>query len=187
MSAPATARGAVFLDRDGTIIADPGYLHDPAAVALLPGAAEGLAALSRAQWPLVIVSNQSGVARGIYGAEAFTSTTARLEELLAGYGVRILASYMCPHHPDVDGPCECRKPGVKLFRQAAREHRLDLGASWFVGDRWRDVEPALTLGARGVLLANDPLAADAQEAARHNIRGVSDLRAAAALIGADPR
>jgi D-glycero-D-manno-heptose 1,7-bisphosphate phosphatase len=97
--------------------------------------------------------------------------------------VRFTATYMCPHHPEIGGPCDCRKPGVQLFRQAAAEHAIDLGASWFVGDRWRDVVPALTLGGRGVLVHEDQLADDAREAARHNIKVVKDLKAAAGVIG----
>jgi D-glycero-D-manno-heptose 1,7-bisphosphate phosphatase len=178
------AKGAVFLDRDGTIIEDPGYLHRPDDVVLLPGAAKGLAALARDGWPLVIVSNQSGIARDLYRADDFYATMRRLEELLAPERVTFLGAYFCPHHPDFTGPCECRKPGVKLFRDAAAEHGLDLGASWFVGDRWRDVQPAMTLGGRGVLVQADPLSQDALDAARHNVKVVADLEAAARVIGA---
>ena len=174
------SRGAVFLDRDGTIIEDPGYLHDPDQVRLLPHAAEGLAQLARAGWPLVVVSNQSGIGRGLYGPEGFEATQQRLESLLEPSGVRFTGVFFCPHHPDAG--CECRKPGVSLFRDAARLHDLDLGASWFVGDRWRDVSPALALGGRGVLIQPDPLAEDARTAARHNVKAVRDLAAAAGVI-----
>lgn len=178
-----TNGGAVFLDRDNTIVGDPGYLHDPGKVVLLPGAAEGLAEMSAAGWPLVVVSNQSGIARGLFGPDAFRAVMRRIETLLAPQEVRFLASYFCPHHPDVGGPCDCRKPGVLLFRQAAAEHGLVLGESWFVGDRWRDVQPALTLGGRGILVEGDPLAADAQEASRHGFRVVPDLVSAARIAG----
>ena len=175
--------GAVFLDRDNTIVADPGFLHDPDQVILLPGAADGLAAMAAAGWPLVVVSNQSGIARGLFGPDAFHAVMQRIETLLAPQGVRFLASYFCPHHPEVGGPCECRKPGVLLFRQAAAEHGVVLGNSWFVGDRWRDVEPALTLGGRGILVDNDPLSSDAREASGHGFRTVPDLVSAARIIG----
>jgi len=177
------SNGAVFLDRDNTIVHDPGYLHDPDQVELLPGAAEGLAAMASAGWPLVVVSNQSGIARGLFGPEAFPAVMDRIALLLAPHGVHFLASYFCPHHPDVGGACACRKPGVLLFRQAAAAHQLVLGDSWFVGDRWRDVQPAITLGGRGILVAGDPLSDDAREAARHAIRSVPDLVSAARLIG----
>lgn len=180
MTAPG---GAVFLDRDNTIVRDPGYLHDPEQVELLPGAADGLAALAAAGWPLVVVSNQSGIARGLFGPEAFHAVMRRIEVLLAPRKVHVQASYFCPHHPDVGGPCECRKPGVLLFRQAAAEHGIVLGASWFLGDRWRDVQPALALGGRGALVDGDPLSADAHEASRHAVRVVPDLPGAARIIG----
>src|SRR5205085_2243413 len=118
----------------------------------------------------------SGIGRGLYGPEAFEATQQRLESLLQASGVKLLAVFYCPHRPD-DG-CACRKPGVQLFRDAARLHDLDLGSSWFIGDRWRDVSPALTLGGRGVLVEADPLAPDALEAARHNVKVVPDLAAA---------
>ncbi len=181
---PPPARGAVFLDRDNTIIADPppGYLHDPAAVRLLPGAREGLSALARAGWPLVIVSNQAGIAKGLFGPEAFHAVIARLADLLLEDRVRFVDAYFCPHHPDVTGPCDCRKPGTALFERAARDHDLDLAASWYVGDRWRDVAPALGLGGRGVLVTRDGAGEEAQHAAANGVARVDDLAAAAAVI-----
>jgi len=175
-------RGAVFLDRDGTLVRDPGYLHDPARVELLPGVVEGLRALSRAGWPLVVVSNQSGIARGLFGPGAFHAVMARIEELLAPHGVRFAGVYYCPHHPDFTGPCSCRKPGVELFKRAARELGLDLRRSWFVGDMLKDAEPAVPLGGRGILLGI-PAAAAAQRTRDLGLAVAPDLEAAAALIG----
>jgi len=177
-------RGAVFLDRDGTLVRDapPGYLHDPALVDLLPGVIDGLRTLTRAGWPLVVASNQSGIARGLFGPAAFHAVMARIEELLAPHGVRFAGVYYCPHHPDFTGPCACRKPGVELFQRAARELGLDLRRSWFAGDRLQDAEPALRLGGRGILLD----AADGPDGARARELGLAvapDLVAAAALIG----
>lgn len=175
-------RGAVFLDRDNTIVEDPGHLHDPAAVRLLPGAREGLRALARAGWPLVIVSNQSGIAKGLYGPEAFHAIMGRLAELLLQDRVRFVDAYFCPHHPDISGPCDCRKPGLALFQRAARDHDLDLAASWFVGDRWRDVAPGLRLGGRGVLVTGDPAGEEAQNATANGVAVAGDLVQAAAVI-----
>ena len=104
----ASPRPAVFIDRDNTIVEDPGYLHEPARVVLKAGAAEGLAQLTKSGWPIVVVSNQSGIARGMFGADAYQAVMARLRELLAPAGARILADYFCPHLPDITGPCECR-------------------------------------------------------------------------------
>lgn len=181
---PPPARGAVFLDRDNTIIEDPppGYLHDPAAVRLLPGAREGLSALARAGWPLVIVSNQAGIAKGRFGPDAFHGVIARLAELLLADGVRFVDAYFCPHHPDVTGPCDCRKPGTALFERAARDHELDLAASWYLGDRWRDVAPAIRLGGKPLLVTPDGAGEEAQSAAANGVARVDDLAGAAAVI-----
>jgi D-glycero-D-manno-heptose 1,7-bisphosphate phosphatase len=164
-----SGRPAVFLDRDGTIIEDVGYLRDPDRVRLLPGAAEAIGRLNSAGLAAVVVTNQSGIARGLLDEPGYEATRARLDRLLADHGARLDAHYHCPHHPDVGGPCDCRKPGVLLYRRAARELGLDLAASWWVGDRPRDVEPATALGGRGILVghtgaADFPLAADLAEA-----------------------
>lgn len=177
------ARGAVFLDRDKTIVADPGYLHKPEDVALLPGAAEGVSTLQQGGWPLVIVSNQSGMALGKFGPKDFDAVNARIRELLGRAGAAIVATYYCPHHPDFTGPCDCRKPGVKLFRDAAADHSISLGDSWFLGDRWTDVEPARTLGGHGLLVNADLLSEHSRWAAAAGIRTVATLLEAARLIG----
>jgi D-glycero-D-manno-heptose 1,7-bisphosphate phosphatase len=152
MTGAAADRRAVFVDRDGTIIRERGYLADPAGVELLQGAAEGLAALSEAGFHIVIVTNQSGIARGYYDEAAYAAVQAEVESELARRGVQVTGSYYCPHHPAYSGPCGCRKPADGLFRTAAREHRLVLEASAFVGDRLRDVVPARAFGALGVLV-----------------------------------
>jgi len=175
--------GAVFLDRDGTIIEDPGYLHRPGDVRLLPGAREGLRRLANQGWPLVIASNQSGIARGLYDARAFYATMDRLHGLLSGAGVTIRAAYFCPHHPDVTGPCPCRKPGPRLFERAAADLGLDLAASWYVGDRFRDVQPAGRFGGRGLLVSRDPDGEDARRARDASVAVVPDLIAVARAIG----
>ena len=175
-------RGAVFLDRDGTIIEDPGYLKDPAGAVLLPGAAEGLTALVTAGWPLVIVSNQSGIGRGLLTEADFHAVNRRLEELL-GPQVRFLAYYFCPHHPAFTGPCPCRKPGLDLYRRAEAEHGLDLAASWYVGDKWSDVAPALAVGGTGLVLAPNGAGKAALEADRHGVAIARHLADAARLIG----
>jgi histidinol-phosphate phosphatase family protein len=145
-------RAAVFLDRDGTIIEDVGYLADPDRVRLLPGAAEAIGRLNRAGLLAVVVTNQSGIARGLLDEEAYETTRKRLDRLLADRGARLDAQYHCPHHPQLSGPCECRKPGLLLYRRAAEELAIDLPASWWVGDRHRDVQPAAALGGRGIVL-----------------------------------
>jgi D-glycero-D-manno-heptose 1,7-bisphosphate phosphatase len=146
------SRPAVFLDRDGTLIRDVNYVGKPEQVELLPGAARALRRLNEAGWPVIIVTNQSGIARGFYTVADYEAVQREVESQLAAHGARIDAAYMCPHLPDITGPCECRKPGTLLFRQAAEAHDLDLARSWYVGDRMRDVLPAQALGGRGLLV-----------------------------------
>jgi D-glycero-D-manno-heptose 1,7-bisphosphate phosphatase len=173
-------RPAAFLDRDGTIIRDTGYLHDPAAVELLPGAAAAIRRFRDAGWAVVVVSNQSGIARGLYPEAAYHAVQARLAELLAAAGARMDAAYFCPHHPEITGPCECRKPGIRLFEQAAREHHLDLGRSIWVGDRPSDVEPARHWGGRAFLVRTGQGSRHVEAARVLGVPVVDDLTAVAA-------
>ena len=147
-----TGRPAAFLDRDGTIIRDASYVRDPADVELLPGAADAIRRLGARGVAVVVITNQSGIARGWLSVAEYESVRGRMNDLLRAAGATVDASYMCPHHPDVSGPCDCRKPGLALYRQAIAEHGLDAKQSVFVGDRWRDVAPAATLGGRAILL-----------------------------------
>ena len=139
-------RRAAFLDRDGTLIADPGYLGDPAGVVLLPGAATALTQLRAAGFMTVVVSNQSGVARGYFDTSAVQAVNRRMAELLqaADAGAEIDAFYFCPHGPG-DG-CSCRKPRPGMFLQAARELGLDLSGSVCFGDSERDVLAGIAAG-----------------------------------------
>ena len=173
---------AVFLDRDGTIVEDPGFLHEPGKVRLLPGAGEAIHRLNQAGWLVITVSNQSGIARGLYDASAYNAVQRRLVELLAAHGARLDGAYLCPHHPDITGPCECRKPGVRLFREAQTALGLDLARSVWVGDRLSDVEPARRLGGRAFLVATGRGAAHAAQARALGVPVVADLAAAAAEI-----
>ena len=176
-------KGAIFLDRDNTISADPGYLNKPADVQLMPDAAAGIAAMQQGGWPVVVVSNQSGMALGLHGVPEYEAVNRRIRELLGPAGTAIIGEYYCPHYPDVTGPCECRKPGVKLYRDAAATHHLALGESWYLGDRYTDVLPARTLGGRALLVHPDPLSEASREAATAGIRTVPTLLEAARIIG----
>ena len=149
-----TGRGrpAVFLDRDGTVIADAHYLADPDRVALILGAAEAIRRLRAAGLVVVLVTNQSGIARGLYSDADYRAVAARLDQALRAAGAGVDATYYCPHHPDAGDPCACRKPGTGLYLQAAAEHGLDPSASWYVGDKLSDVLPARALGGRGILV-----------------------------------
>jgi histidinol-phosphate phosphatase family protein len=160
-----TTRAAVFLDRDGTIIDDRHYLADPDQVRLLPGAAAAIRRLNERDVAVVLVTNQSGIARGLLSEGDYRRVHARMEELLAAERARIDATYLCPHHPDFTGACDCRKPGTLLFRRAATDLTLDLTRSWFIGDKLRDIIPASTLGGQGVLVpSGETSAADVDRA-----------------------
>lgn len=146
---------AVFFDRDGTLIEDPGFLSRVEQVRLLPGAAAAVRAVNDAGRLAVVVTNQSGIARGLLTEADYAATAARLGELLAAGGARLDAQYHCPHLPGLTGPCECRKPGTLLYRRAAADLGIDLRRSWWIGDAPRDVEPALVLGGAGAVLLGD--------------------------------
>ncbi|EYB69156.1 hypothetical protein DEIPH_ctg011orf0142 [Deinococcus phoenicis] len=148
---------AAFLDKDGTLIEDVPYNVDPALIRLLPGVGEALRALHGAGFALVVVTNQSGVARGLFPGSALGGVEARLRALLGAEGVPLSGFYACPHHPEgtvaeYTRACECRKPQPGLLRRAAHDLGLDLGASWMVGDILNDVEAGGRAGCRTVLL-----------------------------------
>jgi D-glycero-D-manno-heptose 1,7-bisphosphate phosphatase len=184
LMSPSTARPAVFLDRDGTLIHDRHYLADPAGVELLPGAAEAVARFNRAGLFVALVTNQSGIGRGYFGEAEYAAVHARLVELLAAAGARLDAEYHCSLAPDDLDPHRERKPGIGMYLRAAREHGLDPAASWYVGDRLRDVAPSRELGGRGILVRGPQSELDDTEALR-GIALVDSLAAAADLIVPD--
>jgi D-glycero-D-manno-heptose 1,7-bisphosphate phosphatase len=161
-----SGRAAAFLDRDGTIIRDASYVAHPRDLELLPGAADAIRRLNERDVAVIVVTNQSGIARGYFGLDEYETVRRGLDAMLAAEGARVDASYMCPHHPDVSGPCDCRKPGLALYRQAIAEHGLDPAHSLFVGDRMRDVTPSSALGGLGILIDAESTPAEDREQAR---------------------
>lgn len=161
-------RRAAMLDRDGTIVADTQYLRDPSAVRLLPGASEALRRLAAAGMPAIVCTNQSGIARGIISLAAYRAVRLQTEALLDAEGAALLDSFVCPHHPDITGPCRCRKPDTLLYERAADVHRLDLAHSVFIGDKYRDVAPATRFGGRGFLIRWEETPADDVARAEHD-------------------
>ena len=139
---------AVFIDKDGTLVDDVPYNVDPRRITLAAGAQEGLAALVGAGFRLIVVSNQPGVALGMYGAAELQRVELRLRELVPALG----AFYFCPHRSDAG--CKCRKPAAGMLLRAAREHRIRLDRSWRIGDILDDVEAGRRAGCRTVLLDN---------------------------------
>ena len=168
----------VLLDRDGTIVEDPGFLRGPEEVRLLPGAAEALRDLARAGFRLAVVTNQSGVARGLLDEAALERIHGRLRDLLRARGAGLDRIYVCPHHPEEGRPpyrveCACRKPKPGLLLRALRELDLDPARSFSVGDAPRDLDAALAAGVRFVAVGfADPRAS----------HGAPDLPRAAAWI-----
>jgi D-glycero-D-manno-heptose 1,7-bisphosphate phosphatase len=156
---PSAARRApaVFLDRDGTMIEDVGYLDRLDQIAFFPWTIDAIRALNRAGLPVVVITNQSGIARGLF-SEAFVDETHRaMSARLEAGGARVDAYYYCPHHPRGTVEryamrCDCRKPGPALIERAARDLGLDPSRSFMVGDKWLDVGAARAVGARGILV-----------------------------------
>jgi histidinol-phosphate phosphatase family protein len=177
-------RGAAFLDRDGTVIEDCHHLSDPDGVRLLPGAAAAIAKLNDAGIPVVLVTNQSGIGRGIFSHADFAAVQARVEEMLAREGARLDGVYLCPHAPD--DACDCRKPATGLYLRAAAERGVDPVASVFIGDRLRDVLPAAELGGQGFLIGADPRDAGAGGGPPGMVRVASLSEAVDVLLGSRP-
>lgn len=150
---------AVFLDKDGTLIEDVPYNVDPKCIQLTFGAVEGLRSLHQAGYLLIVISNQSGVARGFFAETALVAVEQRLRYLLGEIGVPLSGFYYCPHHPDGRVPeyaiaCSCRKPEPGLLHHAAQVHGVDLRHSWLIGDILNDVEAGRQAGCKTVLIDN---------------------------------
>ncbi|KUN00439.1 hypothetical protein AQI95_34645 [Streptomyces yokosukanensis] len=148
-----TARGAVFLDRDGTVTEPRHYPADPGDLVLQPGVGPALRRLQDQGRSLVLVTNQSGLARGLFSPRTLDAMHRHLRTLLMAYGVHLDGIYVCPHHPDgsIDGlsfRCACRKPRAGLLLAAAEELDIDLASSWMVGDFRSDIEAGLRVGCR---------------------------------------
>lgn len=175
-------RPAAFLDRDGTLIHDAHYLRDPAAVRLIDGVTGALQQLSAAGFALIVITNQSGIARGLLSEAEYEAVRARLDELLDREGVTLDATLHCPHEPSISGPCQCRKPGSLLYEHAIAQFNVDIARSLFVGDRWRDVAPGLKLGGTAVLVPSADTPKEDVERAGREARVANSLAAAAALV-----
>lgn len=148
---------AVFLDRDDTLIRDTGYLSDPDAIEILPGVVEGLYALNRSGVLAIVVTNQSGIARGLFDEKTLHVIHARFLKMLRSQGVRIDALYYCPHHPEGTVAqyrmvCACRKPEPGMLLQAAGDFGLDLASCYLVGDKAEDIQAIHRVGGTGVLI-----------------------------------
>jgi D-glycero-D-manno-heptose 1,7-bisphosphate phosphatase len=147
----AEKRRAIFLDRDGVLNYNRrDHIKTPEEYVPIPGAAEAVVRLKQNGWAVVVVSNQSGLARGLFGQEALAAITAKMESVLAAAGGGVEGVYYCPHAPEAG--CGCRKPAPGLLLRAARELDLDLGSSYLVGDKACDIECGRAAGPRTVLV-----------------------------------
>lgn len=151
------SKPAVFVDRDGTINEQMGYINHTSRFILLPRVAEAIRALNRSGFATVVVSNQSGVARGYFPLELVHEVHCRMENLLSKKGARLDGIFFCPHHPQGVLPeyaisCGCRKPGTGLIEQARDELDIDMTRSYVIGDRCQDLEMARRAGLAGVLV-----------------------------------
>ena len=182
-------RRAVFLDRDGTIIEEAGYPDRLDRLVFFPFSVDAIRTLNAGGFVVVVITNQSGIARGIV-PEPFVGDAHRyIAERVRAGGARIDAFYYCPHHPDaidpaLRGPCDCRKPRPGLLRRAAADLGLDLSRSFVVGDRWKDIGAGQPDGVRGVLVRTG-VGRDQEHEAGARPPGtviVDDLAAAAAWI-----
>lgn len=158
-------RPAVFFDRDGTLTVEGDWVRSAAELVLLEGAADAIARLRQAGYAVVLITNQSAVARGLISEAELTAIHADLAARLAESGAHLDGIYACPHHPTEGHPpyrreCDCRKPKSGLIECAARELDLDLGKSWIVGDAERDLRAGAHLGLRGILVATGKGAAE---------------------------
>ena len=143
-------RRAAFLDRDGTICEEMGYVNHVDRLRIFSFAAVAIRQLNEAQVPVIVVTNQSGVARGIFPESLVHQVHQKMIAELSADGARVDAIYFCPHK--TEDACECRKPNPGLLDRAAGDHALDLSASWVVGDRYADLEMGHAAGARGILV-----------------------------------
>ena len=182
----------VFLDKDGTLIEDLPYNVDPRRIRFAPGSREGVRLLAEAGFRLVIITNQSGVARGYFSEADLAAVAQHLRNELAAVGASLDGFYFCPHLPDGLNTyaiaCDCRKPEPGLIRRACTELGIDATASWFVGDTWMDVLAGRAAGCRTIMIGPEYRDAAGYPAERQPDHAVPDLHAAARIvIAADDR
>jgi len=150
-------RIGIFLDRDGTINTEVDYLRSPSDLKLIPGAAEAIREANELDWPVIVITNQSGIARGILDEKTLAAIHEELKMRLAAENASVDAIYYCPHHPDFGAPpwrktCDCRKPATGMLRTASEEFGIDLPSSFVIGDRMLDVQTALNAHATPILV-----------------------------------
>lgn len=175
----------IFIDKDGTLIEDLPYNVDPRRIRLAPGAQEALAIWAEQGWPLTIITNQSGVARGYFTLDELDAVSDHLEAVITGAGAAWGGFYACPHLPEgvneyaID--CDCRKPAPGMIRDAAAKLGARLGHSWFIGDTWMDMAAGRSVGCRTILVGREWRDASSYPSEAIPDYAVPDLAAAARI------
>ena len=174
---------AVMLDRDGTVMEDAHYIKSPDQVRLIPGAAAAVKRINDAKIPVIVITNQSGIGRGLFTVKDYEAVKNRFEALLSAHGAHVDASYYCPDHPSITGTSKCRKPATKMFEDAIRDFNLDPANVAYVGDRWRDVAASKKLGGRGIMISS-PMTTDEdrRKAQEDRIETTPSLEAAVEML-----
>jgi D-glycero-D-manno-heptose 1,7-bisphosphate phosphatase len=180
-------QSAVFLDKDGTLLDDVAFNVDPARMRFARGAGAALTHLASLHSPLIVVSNQAGIARGLFTEAAMPVVENQLKRMFAECGATLTDFYYCPHDPSADSPhyavaCDCRKPLPGMLLRAAREHGLDTTRSWMIGDILDDIEAGQAAGCRTILIDNGNETEWKSSAARTPTYVVSDLEEAAHIV-----
>ncbi|MFH1386439.1 MAG: D-glycero-beta-D-manno-heptose 1,7-bisphosphate 7-phosphatase [bacterium] len=180
-------QAAVFLDRDGTIIEDTGYIKSPKEIKFIPGAIEAIKQLQLAGYKIIIISNQAGVARGYYSEDMLQTIDKTVHRLVLHGGAHIDASYYCPHHPEhgvypYKQECDCRKPFPGLIKKAEKDLKLDLSRSFMVGDKTTDIEAGQKAGVKTVMVLTGRGKEEQNMVANKPNYLADDLEAAAAWI-----
>lgn len=178
---------AIFIDKDGTLIHDIPYNVDPSLIQFTVGALEGLTKLRKQGYMIILVSNQSGIARGYFTENALENVKTKIQEMMRSAGIQIDAFYFCPHHPDgvvhkYAVSCDCRKPKPGMLLRAAEEYKIDLSQSWLIGDILNDVEAGNVAGCKTILIDNGNETEWVVSERRKPTATVRDLREAAEVI-----
>lgn len=152
---------AIFLDRDGTLNPDPGYISDPNDYSLYPGVTEALEKLQKAGYMLILITNQSGISRGLFTEEQLEKVHEKMNMLLSEGNVKLDAIYYCPHHPEHPykglADCDCRKPKPGMIIKALKEHNINPKQSYMIGDRSSDIKIGLASGVSSICISPNPL------------------------------
>jgi D-glycero-D-manno-heptose 1,7-bisphosphate phosphatase len=178
---------AVFLDRDGTIIEDSGYINHPVQVHFIPGAIGAIKKLNAAGYKVIVITNQSGVARGLFSEDMLQTVDKYIQKTILNGGAHLDGLYYCPHHPEhgiypYKQECDCRKPNPGLIKKAAKEHQIELGSSFMIGDHSTDITAGHRAGVKTIFVTTGHGAKEKAHLKEKPDHQAADLAAAVAWI-----